>query len=410
MPNLIPILGVALSLAVGSPQEAQSVITANNEFALDLYRQLGSGGGNLFYSPYSIHKVLAMTYAGARGDTAAEMARVLHLNLGQERQHQAYRELRQRLNASAVGTLASINPFRSQRDVQLYLSACLWAQRGYGFQKSYLSLVQDCYGAGLQEVDFRAGDAARKTINGWVDHQTNHKIPELFGRDALGINTRLVLTTAIYFKGDWVHAFPKNGTEDEPFWATAKEKVRVPMMHQAGTFGYCADSQVQVLRLPYVGQKLALLVVLPRKQDGLVDLEKMLTAEKLGTWLGQMREQQVDVSLPRFKLDEEFALKDALQALGMSKAFAPGKADFRGMNGGREELFIDSVVHKAFIELNEEGAEAAAATGVTMQALSASMGPGTPVIPVFRADHPFVFAIYDVRTGVVLFLGRVARP
>jgi serpin B len=409
MPGPFPALGLTLALLAGSPAEVQPVVAANNQFALDLFRQLGGRSGNLFFSPYSIHKVLAMTGAGARGATAAEMARVLRLNVADARQHQAYREARQALNAPAAGGL--FRPLQRPRDVQLYLSANLWGQRGYAFQKSYLGLVRDCYGAGLEEVDFTAGEQARRTINQRVEQQTNRKIVNLFAEGALDGDTRLALTTASYFKGDWTRPFPKGGTQNESFWTSARQKLQAPLMNQTDTFGYLEDAQVQGLRLPYVGGRLALLVLLPRQVDGLADLEKSLTAAKLAAWLGRLRDQKVIVTLPRFKLEDDFSLKGALAALGMPTAFDDSRADFSGMNGGREKLSIGKVVHKAFVDLNEEGAEAAAATGVQMKALSSSVPSGPPArLPVFRADHPFVFAIYDLRTGMVLFLGRVTKP
>jgi serpin B len=393
---LVSALGLALPFVAGTPPEVQSVASANNRFALDLYARLRSPDGNLFFSPYSVHKTLTMAYAGARGDTAREMAAVLHFPSGQGDPHRAYREARKLLNQKAA-----------QRGVQLALSANLWGQRGYRFEKSFLNLLQECYGAGLQEVDFTAPEAARQTINAWVGKQTNQKIRELFPEGALNLTTRLVLASAIYFKGDWAQPFKKSGTRDDTFWLDARTRAQVPMMNQTDVVGYCEDGQVQVLELPYVGRGLAMVVLLPRQRDGLPELEKSLTAEKLAAWAGRLRAQKVEVSLPRFKLTGAFSLGDTLAALGMKRAFVSGAADFGGMNGGRESLFITAVMHRAFVEVNEEGTEAAAATGAAVGSLS--MEPRAAV-PVFRADHPFVFAVRDVRTGVLLFLGRVARP
>jgi serpin B len=405
--NLTPLFGLTLTVAAGvPPQDVQSVVAGNNSFALDLYAQVSDRDGNLFFSPYSVNKALAMTYAGARGDTAAEMAAVLHLTLGPDLQHRAFLETRKLLNHNG-GALGIGLSMPGKRDVQLYLAASLWGQRGYGFQKSFLSLLQECYGAGLQEVDFTAPEQARKTINAWVEKQTNQKIPQLFGPDALGRNTRLVLASAIYFKGDWIHPFKKDRTRTEPFREDADSKVQVPMMNQTEPFGYCEDEQVQVLQMTYQGERLAMVVLLPKKTDGLAGLEKSLTEEKLAAWVGQLREQKVDVSLPKFKLTDALSLNETLAGLGMKKAFAPGEADFSAMNGGREPLFLSAVLHKAFVDVNEEGTEAAAATGAEVAAMALPRGPA---VPVFRADHPFVFAIRDVRTGMILFLGRVVKP
>jgi serpin B len=400
---LMLLVGPALTLSAAGalPPEVGSVITANNQLAIGLYHQMSASGGNLFFSPYSIHKTLAMVYAGARNDTATEMAAVLHCTLGQERQHPAFREARQLLNQRSGGL------FRGSHDVQLYLSANLWGQHGYGFQKAYLDLIQDCYGAGLQEVDFTAPEPARKTINAWVDEQTRHKIEELFPSGAITGSTRLVLASAIYFKGDWIHPFQKNQTHDEAFWRTATDQAPVAMMNQTGMFDYFENDHLQVLQMSYEGEKLALVVLLPKARDGLAHLEKTLTAETLATWTDQLRPQKVAVSLPRYKLTAASALEGPLTALGMKKAFKPGEADLSGMNGGREPLFIGAVVHKAFVDVNEEGTEAAAATGVAVPTMAM---PTASAVPVFRADHPFLFAIRDVRAGMILFLGRMVQP
>jgi serpin B len=378
--------------------EVQSVVNANNQFALDLYNQLGKTEGNLFFSPYSINKTLAMVYAGARGDTEKEMAAVLHFGLGQDPQHQAFLRTRELLNQRS--------PFPGP-DVQLYLAANLWGQRGYHFHKSFLKLVHDCYGGGFEEADFAASEPARQRINSWVEKQTQSKIKDLFPPGSIDLTTRLVLASAIYFKGDWANRFKNSSTRDENFWTTASTKAQVRMMSQTDNFGYFEDADCQALRMPYQGQKLAMMVFLPSKKDGLADLEKALTAKRLAASMDHFRVQKVTVGLPRFKMTHAFALKENLIALGMHRAFGAG-ADFSGMAREGESLYVSSVQHKAFVDVNEEGTEAAAATGVAVGALS--IAPQGPRIPVFWADHPFAFAIYDVRSGLVLFLGRVVNP
>jgi serpin B len=404
--SLVSILG--LSLLSAAPQGGASVVAANNQLAIDLYGRLGGREGNLFFSPYSISKALAMTYAGARGDTEREMAAVLHFTLGQEKQHRAFLEMRKLLNRNHPAMNGGYSPRKAIP--QLWVSDNLWGQRGYGFRKGYLDLLHECYGAGLQEVDFRtAPERARQTINAWVERQTNHKIPELLAPRAIHSLTRLVLVSAIYFKGDWATPFDKSATRPEIFRIDARRQIRTPMMKNTDEFGYFEDEQLQGLRMMYQGDDLALLILLPKHAEGLAALEKTLTPEKLKTWMAKLRTQKVDVTLPKFRMTDEFALEDTLMALGMRKAFSPAEADFSGMNDGREPLRIDTVTHKAFVEVNEEGTEAAAATAVGMAALSA---PPTisPPIPVLRADHPFLFAICDVQTGLLLFLGRVTNP
>jgi serpin B len=390
--------------AAWASPETESVVAANNQFALDLYGNLKERAGNLFFSPYCINKTLAMVYAGARGDTEKEMAAALHFTLGQERQHRAFRDMRDLLNAGH-GILA--NPFRT-KEPELYMAAGLWGQRGAGFDNNYLNLIRDCYGAGLQEVDFRDSERVRKQINTWVEDQTRNKIQNLFQPSSLDASTRLVLASAIYFKGDWTHPFLKSDTRDGDFSITPTDKKTVKLMYQASDFGYFEDGDCQVLRMPYQGDRHALVVLLPKKTDGLPELEKKLTAKRLGEAMKGLTDQKVRVWLPKLKMTQEFTLNNALSDLGMRQAFSPS-ADFRGMNGGNEPLKINEVIHKAFVDVNEEGTEAAAATGVTMNVLSAAPRP-EPVIPVFRADHPFAFAICDVRTGLILFLGRVEQP
>jgi serpin B len=398
---------MTLALLSAPAQNEASVVAANNQFAFDLRGQLGRAGGNLIFSPYSISKALAVAYAGARGDTEREMATVLHFTLGQAEQHRAFLEMRRILNRNHPamnGNTAARKPIP-----QLYVSANLWGQRGYGFQKSYLALLHDCYGADLQQADFHAPEQARRTINGWVEQQTRGRIQDLFPPGSFDVNTRLVLASAIYFKGNWAVPFEKSATQPQTFHFNGRDHKRVPMMKCTGEYGYFENEQLQGLRLPYQGEDLAMFVLLPRQVEGLAELEKSLTAERLKAWIGAAHTQKVQVTLPKFRMTSEFMLAHALEELGMKKAFQPGEADFSGMNDGREPFFISMVAHKAFVEVNEEGTEAAAATGIVMGALSAPPPLQTP-IPVFRADHPFLFVIYNVKTDLILFLGRVANP
>jgi serpin B len=400
MPLSLPAALALAFLSAGPPPDAQSVLTANNQFAFDLYGRLRQAEGNLFFSPYSIDKALAMVYAGARGETAAELARVLHFDLDPEPQARAFAAARQLLNTNKGDPL----PWR--KGVRLRLAAALWGQKDYPFRRDYLDLLRDSFGAAPHTADFlHAPGPARTAINSWVEQQTAGKIKDLFAPEAIDTNTRLTLVSAIHFKGDWARPFEKSATGPEPFVTPSGRKLPVPMMSQTDTFGYFEDAELQVLQMPYAGGEWAMVVVLPRKSGGLADLEKALTAEKLAGWVGQFAEREVKVFLPKIKLESAFSLKETLGAMGMPRAFS-GAADFRGMSDGGEGLYLSAVVHKAFVEVNEEGTEAAAATGAVVGALSLPrQGP-----PVFRADHPFVFAIRDVRTGTLLFLGRVVQP
>ena len=383
--------------AAKAPTDPVTIARAGNEFTLKLYAKLAGAKGNVFFSPSSIHTALAMTYAGAKGRTAEQMAETLALPRGdqaawtQHRLHKAYR-----------GLLAQLRPGKA-KGCQLHVANALWGQKGYPWLKTFLSLTADNYGAGLREVDFKtAAEQARLTINKWVEDQTNEKIRELIGPGILKPLTRLVLTNAIYFKGDWASRFEPKATRDAPFKLSAGKTVKVPMMYQKGEFGYFADRKALVLGMPYKGGELSMLVLLPAKFGKLAEFEKSLTAARIAGWSKSLRKQEVRVYLPKFRLTSSFRLDKALTDLGMRDAFTY-KADFSGMNG-RKDLFISAVLHKAFVDVNEEGTEAAGATAVVME----KKNGGRRL--VFRADRPFLFLIRHNATGAILFMGRVADP
>ena len=270
--------------------------------------------------------------------------------------------------------------------------------------KEFLGLTGKHYGAGLREMDFAAAaEDARRTINAWVEEKTRDRIKDLIKPGVLNSMTRLVLTNAIYFKGDWARQFDEKATRQAPFWVAQEKKVDVPMRFQRARFKYAEMDSLQCLELPYVGEELSMVVLLPKERTGLDKLEASLNRENLQLWLGRMHKMKVSVHLPKFKMTREFQLGEMLQAMGMKDAFSPQWADFSGMNGKRD-LFISAVIHKAFVDVNEEGTEAAAATAVGIQV--------TSIQPerVFRADHPFLFLIRDTRSGVILFMGRVSDP
>jgi len=373
--------------------EGQLIVTGNNEFAFDLYAKLKNKEGNIFFSPFSISTALAMTYAGARGDTAEQMANTLHFDLKAAHLHPAFASLMEDINA----------PERKE-DYQLSVANALWGQKGYGFLKEFLDLTREHYGAGLNELDFEKDtEKARETINIWVERETQDKIKNLIPEGVLDAMTRLVLTNAIYFKGNWAEQFDKELTRDEPFHMSTKKKIEVPTMHKKGDFKYASMETLQALELPYKGNELSMIVLLPKKIDGIADLENSLDSKNMAEWLGKLHKREVRVSMPRFKMTSSFQLGKNLSEMGMPLAFGMN-ADFSGMSGNRE-LFISAVLHKAFVDVNEEGTEAAAATGVVMT-LKAMPEP----VPVFRADHPFIFLIRDNLTESILFIGRVTNP
>ena len=373
---------------------------AINGFATDLYKHLAGPQskekGSLFLSPFSIEVALAMTAAGARGKTFDEMAKVLHLP---KEPHAAFGELIGRLNK----TDAKNRPF------ELSVANAIWAQQDFPWHQEFIALTQKHYGAGVVGVDFKQSEAARKQINAWVEKETRTKIKDLIPEGVINALTVMVLANAIYFKSNWLYRFDKKLTKDEPFTLADGTRKDAPLMSQKGKFNYGemhlggrTGLQVQVLELPYAGKELSMLVFLPEKGRGVELISSRLTAGALAE--PQLAPTDVQVSLPRFKAESTLSLKPVLVDMGMRQAFT-AQADFTGMSPRGEELFITHVLHKAFVDVNEEGTEAAAATAVVIGRESAQAGP-----KVFRADRPFVYAIRDNATGAALFLGRYSGP
>ena len=388
------------------PQELQDdvdqIVAGNTAFALDFYAQTLEGSpdlGNLVTSPYSVSTALAMTWAGARTHTESEMRTVLRFPFDQDRLHPAFGALQGSLDRGTT-----LGGYR------LSVGNRLWGQEGYSWLEPFLRVTREHYGAELEELDFvHATEAARETINLWVDDKTVGKIPELIPEGVLSPLTTLVLTNAIYFKGNWAKPFDEEGTEPSTFYTDLGEEVEVPMMSQHGEFGYAKLDGFRILELAYEGEDLSLILLLPEERTGsgegsLAALETHLGTGPLETWLGAIEVVEIDVWLPRFTFRSKLVLNDVLTNMGMSSAFgnAPG-ADLSGMDGTRS-LFISKVIHEAFIQVNEEGTEAAGATAVVID----RTGGGDE--PYFRADHPFLFLIWDRLTRSVLFLGRVTDP
>ncbi len=372
-----------------------AVAEGNNAFAVALYGQLRKQDGNLFFSPESISTALAMAYAGARGDTASQMAKTLDFTLPPKQLHPAMGALLTDLNAAHDG-------------YQLSVANALWAQQGYTFLDNFLKLLKSDYGAGLNQLDFKgATEEARLKINRWVEQKTQDKIKDLLQPGALRPTTRLVLTNAIYFKGDWQTPFDKAQTKNEDFYLSPGKTTAAPLMHRAGGFSYFDGGTFQALEMPYKNKQLSMIVLLPKDRSGLPALEQSLTAANTQQWLSQLAPvPKVIVTIPKFKSTQQFELSTTLSAMGMPEAFA-GNADFSGMTGHRD-FAISAVIHKAYVDVNEEGTEAAAATAVTMMAMAMRAPQQAP--PIFRADHPFVFMIRDNRSASILFMGRMADP
>lgn len=398
--SILPLAILLLSVLFTSPARGgeppiETLVDGNTAFALDLYRKLSTAEGNLFFSPHSISTALAMTYAGARGETEKQMAATLRFALEQKDLHAAFAELESILNKIQEGGQISLNVANS-----------LWPQKDYPFLEDYLTLVRNHYGVSITAVDYKtAAEAARKMINRWVEDKTHYKIKDLLQPGVLDPLTRLVLVNAIYFKGNWESRFQTKNTKDGPFHTAPGVTVVAPLMTQQEKFRYADFDSLQVLELPYVGKELSMLVLLPAEVGGLKELEAQLTPEKVKEWESALNQREVVVFLPRFKMTSMFRLDDTLSMMGMPDAFSQSQADFSGMDGRKGWLYIGAVIHKGFVEVNEEGTEAAAATAVGIRAMSMPAPP-----PVFRADRPFLFLIKENQTGSILFMGRVTDP
>jgi serpin B len=379
--------------AVRDNVDVKSLVEGNNAFALDMYRRLAlRDTGNIIFSPYSISSALAMTYAGARGQTAEEMAKVLHFRLAKERLHPVFRELALHLR----------NDDETRGD-ELRIANALWGQVGLPLLPAFLDVTQANYRAGLLQVDFaNAPEESRKLINKWVEVETNEKIKELLREEDITQLTRLVLTNAIYFKGKWKTPFLQDATKDGVFEVGPDKRKTVPMMHhKKGMFRYSEDENFQWLELPYQADRFAMILLLPKKHTLLSDLEQPSTAAALKSGIDLLFYREGSVVLPKFTITWHTPLRDRLTDLGMKLAFSP-EADFSGITGKRG-LIIADVIHKAFIDVDEQGTEAAAATGVLML-------EGKTVPFTFVANHPFLFFIRDRDTSSILFLGRVTDP
>ena len=394
------LLGLMAELPVASGGEDQgpagsgqaAVARADEAFGFDLYARLRVREGNLVFSPQSLAAGLALAHAGAGGETARQMATVLHLPNGRP--------------AAPAPPPRKPEPEGEAESCQLRSAHALWGQEGIRFREEYARTLQDRLGASLHEVDFlEDAPGACRAINSWAKEQTRGKVKCLLQPALVTPRTRLVLTDALYFKGSWAVPFRKAMTREEPFHLGKGGTAVIPFMHQTGHFPYLAQDGLQILELPYHGGDLAMVVLMPRSAGGLAGLEKGLSARQLTEWVARLRPQQVEVAFPRFQILADLELKPALSALGMSLAFNEAQADFSGMREGGEPLHLSEVVHKAFVDVNEEGTEAVAATGTTFRARSLQADRH-----VFRADHAFVFLIRDQHSGQLLVIGRFTGP
>ncbi|MCL4753611.1 MAG: serpin family protein [Myxococcales bacterium] len=392
----------SVDAAEGSPAEPvvpASLADSVNAFARDLHRELSAKEkGNLIYSPLSISVALTMTYAGARGETAEEMAKVLHLGRDATETHAGYAKLIQKLGSE---------PLRGAPEVRL--ANRLWPQKGMELVPEFAEVTRLHYRAPLEQLDFQSQpEASRQRINSWVEHETKERIAELLPKGSIHEEVRLVLTNAVYFHGRWATPFAEAATRDERFFVNGVTPRSLPTMRGTVEARYAALADAQVVELPYArgnGPELAMVIVLPKTRNGLPDLEKRFGREGVGAYVPELRPTRVSLWLPRFTATVRFKLKSPLEKLGMLLAFTTS-ADFSGITRRPPTLYIEDVYHKAFVETSEKGTEASAGTAVVMRTIVSD----SPPPPEVKVDHPFLFFIHDRRSGAVLFAGRIVAP
>ena len=370
-------------------EDLTEIVKGNNAFSFDLYSELKQRTGNLFFSPFSISTCLAMAFAGARGNTAVQMQKVFHFPVQKQRLLSSFKIL--------------LDTLLFQRRCEIHVANSLWVKMGYNLIQNYLNVIETNYGTAVFEVNFSSGQTVRQ-INDWVAEQTRGKIKNIMG--PLDPLTRFVLANAIYFKGFWEVQFEERLTKNEPFTLRSGKKVEVPLMYAKDDFYYTEGPNFQMLGMYYRGKKMAMVILLPRTIKDQDEIENTLSRETMEQLFQQLKKQKVKVFVPRFKMTDQISVVGMLKSLGMTEAFTD-EADFSDMTE-KEDLLIDSIIHKAFVEVNEEGTEAAAVTITTF--LGTGLPTIPPPIPLFRADHPFILFIRDLKTKSILFMGRLMNP
>jgi len=370
------------------------LVAANQDFACRLYQNLAREEGNLFLSPHSISVAMAMTYGGAGAETESQMRTAMGFPFEQNELHPVFGELDLYLSGLQVTD-----------QLELLTANSIWPHSRFEFREAFLELVREHYRSDVYPVDYNQAESARLRINEWVEEKTKDKIQDLIPSGVLNSLTRMVLVNAVYFKGDWLHPFLKSATQEQPFYLASGQTSQVEMMHGKFFARMGEIPGAKILSLPYKGNQISMLILLPDTRDGLPDFENSLSTTRLAEAQASLRRGEISVFIPKFSLTAQFSLVFTLKQLGMPDAFDESRADFSGMDGNRNNLFISEVIHKAFVDVNEQGTEAAAATGVIMQ--TRAMPRPTPV---FRADRPFLFIIEDNQTGCILFIGRLVEP
>ena len=391
-------IGAAFGVCASSSAIPPRPVPIKPDFAINLYHELAKGDGNVFFSPISIQSALAMTSEGARGETAKQMAGVIQIG-----DSKAFSQMLSEIQRA---------PVKDQPRMTLTIANAIWAQEAYPFDPAYVALVRKQFAAEARGLDFAQSEASRQIINKWVEDKTNNKIKDLIAQGMITQDTRMVLTNAVYFNADWASQFKDYATTDAPFMlsdpeAGGKSKT-VKMMRQVNKYGYADARTHHVVSLRYAGSDQAMVLMVPKKVNGLAKVEASLTPASLSKALSGLASRKIDLSMPRFKIEQSAALGDVLKKMGMELPFDGEKADFSGMTTA-EKLSISAVVHKAFCKVDENGTEAAAATAVLMEATSAPPMEEEKPLEI-RADRPFLFAIVDLSSQAVLFMGRVADP
>jgi serpin B len=380
-----------------SDSQLSSLVSGNSSFAFALYKQLTkTSSGNMFYSPYSISTALAMTYAGANGDTEKQMSKALQFTLPQAQLHPAFNDL-----ALALASRGQNAKGTNGKSFSLNIANALWCQKDYTLLPAFLNILAQNYGAGVNLMDFiKSPEDSRMTINNWVSDQTNSRINDLLPQGSIDSSTRFVLTNAIYFDAAWQYPFAKESTYNGTFNLLNNSTVTVPMMSHEASYNYVKANGYQAVELPYSGNEIAMDIIMP-DAGKFTSFESAMTADKVNGIIGSLNNSFMVLTMPKFSFDSSFSLNSALSALGMPVAFTD-KADFSGITGNTD-LHISDVVHKAFVAVDEEGTEAAAATGVVM---------GLAAMPAnsMTVNQPFIFLIRDIQTGAILFVGRVLNP
>lgn len=383
----------ALRTEATLPKDMAEAALANRAFGVELFRNLAAKPGNQFLSPISLAGAFGPVAAGAQGETREAIGRVLRFPASDAALHPRLGGLLRALESESEGARVSI-------------ANGLWLMQGYAIKPAFVAVARGHYGAAVESLDFRDGAAAAGRINAWVERETNNRIRNLIAPSSLDVLTRVVVTNAVHFLGDWAQPFNSARTRPETFYLDGGATRQVPMMSSNRVNHYADAGSVQLLEMPYKGQRLAMVVILPKQRGGLAALEASLTDEQLGEWLQQLdsaEHRNLLVQLPKVEVESSYRLNEPLKAMGMAVAFDPGLANFRGI-ADIEKLFISQVAHKTFLRIDEKGTEAGAATAVEIQAESSAEPP------TFRADHPFLLLIRDKQTGALLFLGRIAEP